>query len=148
MDRPNRHVRRKMRAQAAEIAAGISSRCLDFETGSPVAVTHPRAVAVLRRAFTMMIEQAQPVAIQLSDSEASGFPNWRESSRGMAHSLAVGVDVDGRASYAVRSAKASMEWNGPVSPLASAELAEFEAKDNLTRILMQSGIPGFDPDHG
>ena len=54
----NRQQRRKMQAQAQQTAAVLAGCCADCDSnGKLVAVDHPRAVALLQRAFTVMLQQ-------------------------------------------------------------------------------------------
>lgn len=105
----NRAQRRAMKGKADATAAKLASRCYDFEGGGIVPVTDARAIAALTRAFALMLRcGGKPVALPLSRAEAEGFPRYRNASlSGGVSWLAVGLDRDRRASYALQTAAAA-----------------------------------------
>ena len=133
----NRAQRRAFKRQAAATAALLASRCYDYDQGGAVvAVTHPRAVAALARAFTLLLRfGGAPVAVPLSQAEAEGFPRWRANRipDGVTW-LAVGMDLEGRASYALQAASSP-------APALAHHAAEARALADLARICATRGFP-------
>ena len=105
----NRHQRRAMKRNAAANAAMLARCCFDYDGEAMLAVTDPLAIATLERAFTRMMQAGgEPMAVPLSEAEASAFPLHEGEKRllpGGVTWLAVGVDVSGRAAYAIQCAK-------------------------------------------
>lgn len=138
----NRHQRRANRARAKIVATVLAASCQDFSgDGRRVAVTDPRAVGALRRAFTLMLRQSRPLSMQISEAEAQGFPRWSEGNAGMAHVLAVALDPEGRGSYALRSCGAIDNRTGRACPAVAADLAEQRALEGLAEINRYAGFP-------
>ena len=116
-------------------AAKLASRCYDFHKGAVIPVTDPRAIAALARAFTLLLRSGgEPLAVPLSEAEALGFPNHeRDRVPDGVTWLAVGMDAEGRASYATHSAAA-----------ASKAVAHEVARDlALSRLAGVCATPGF-----
>jgi hypothetical protein len=92
---------------------------IDFLAG-----THPKAVAALTRAFRRLIEAGgKPLAIPVSEAEALGFPERQpDHLPGGVTWLAVGLDVQGRGTYALHSALP--EDKATAHEVALARLAE------------------------
>lgn len=138
----NRSTRRARRARALELASAAAAACYDYtDAGDLVKVTDPRAVAVLRRAFAMVLRTGQPVTLELSEGEASAFPRWTQADAGLSHMLAASVDVQGRCAYALRSAAVVDTDTGVRDPQASAALAEAKARVGLVRGCAFGGFP-------
>ena len=133
----NRAQRRRMKAEAQPAAALMAARCYDFHGGGGlVRITKPKAVAALTRAFALLLRfGGKPVAVPIAKVEAMGFPLWRDASTpdGVTW-LAVGMDPDGRASYALQTA------SSPLKALAH-DAAREKALGNLTQICATAGFP-------
>lgn len=131
-----------MRAKACEAATKAAAQTYDFnEAGQLTRVTDPRAVAVLRRAFTTMIRQGRPLSFQLSEAEAAAFPRWTGRSAGMVHALAVWIDAGGHCAYAIRSVAAVDLMTGEPREMVAAEVAETAARKRLAEITRYGGFP-------
>lgn len=106
---PSRAQRRLLKRKAGETAAKMAACCYDFHGGSLVPVTTPVAVAALTRAFTLLLRAGvQPMALPISEAEALGFPRHaRDRLPDGVTWLAVGLDADGRGTYALQSAASS-----------------------------------------
>ncbi|MDQ2065071.1 hypothetical protein Q9295_01695 [Xinfangfangia sp. CPCC 101601] len=104
----NRNQRRTMKRNAAAQAAKLAACCFDYNGREMLPVTDPVAIAVLERAFTRMLKAGgEPMAVPLSEAEASAFPLHEGEKRllpGGVTWLAVGVDVSGRGTYAMQCA--------------------------------------------
>lgn len=102
----NRAQRRAWKRKAEATGAKLASRCYDFQDGAIVPVADPRAIGALARAFTLLLRNGgQSLAVPLSEAEAEGFPAYaRNRPQGSVTWLAVGMDAEGRASYALHSA--------------------------------------------
>lgn len=71
----NRAQRRAFKHKAQTTAARMAGRCYYFEGPALVHVTDPRAIAALTRAFTISLRfGGKPVALQIGEVEAAGFP--------------------------------------------------------------------------
>lgn len=103
---PNRAQRRAMKRKAPANAAVMAACCFDFLKDGMKPITHPEAVAALTRAFRRLIEAGgKPVALPVTEAEALGFPERKaDHLPGAVTWLAVGLDVQGRGSYALHSA--------------------------------------------
>lgn len=104
--RLTRAQRRAMKSKAPASAAVMAACCFDFLKDGMKPITHPQAVAALTRAFRRMIEAGgKPLAIPVSEAEALGFPERKaDHLPGGVTWLAVGLDVQGRGSYALHTA--------------------------------------------
>ena len=102
----NRAQRRALKHKAETAAARLASQCYDFEGGGLARVTDPAAIAALARAFAHLLRNGgRPLAVPISEAEAAGFPRWTaERVPGGVTWLAVGLDTELRASYALQSA--------------------------------------------
>lgn len=133
----NRAQRRMMKAHAKPAAALMAARCFDFHAGGDlVAITAPLAVAALTRAFTLLLRfGGRPVAVPIAEDEARGFPGWRDdvAPSGVTW-LAVGMDREGRASYALQTA------SSPVLACAH-DAAREKALRNLAQVCATAGFP-------
>ena len=77
----------------------------------------------------------KPVAVPIAEAEARGFPRWRDDvAPGGVTWLAVGVDREGRASYALQTA------SSPFNALAH-ETARDRALKNLAQVCATAGFP-------
>ncbi|NPD15777.1 hypothetical protein HOY34_11245 [Xinfangfangia sp. D13-10-4-6] len=105
----NRNQRRAMKRNAAANAAMLAHCCFDYDGNAMLPVTDPIAIAVLERAFNRIMQAGgEPMAVPLSEAEASAFPRHEGEKRvllGGVTWLAVGVDVSGRAAYSMQCAK-------------------------------------------
>ncbi len=102
----NRAQRRAMKRKAPAHAALMATCCFDFLKDGVQPITDPQAVAALSRAFRRLIEAGgQPLAVPVTEAEALGFPERQaDHLPGAVTWLAVGLDVQGRGSYALHSA--------------------------------------------
>lgn len=98
--------RRLMRRKAGETAARMARCCHDFHGSALVPVTAAPAIAALTRAFTLLLRAGgQSMAVPISEAEALGFPRpARDRPPGAVTWLAVGLDPEGRGTYALHSA--------------------------------------------
>jgi hypothetical protein len=134
----NRAQRRAMKATAQATAAVLAARCYDFHAGGDlVRITAPAAVAALTRALTLLLcFGGKPVAVPIAGAEARGFPRWRDDvAPGGVTWLAVCMDREGRASYALQTA--SSPFNG-----LAHETARERALQNLAKVCATTGFPG------
>ena len=133
----NRAQRRRMKAEAKPAAALMASRCYDFQGGGDlVRITAPQSVAALTRAFALLLRfGGEPVAVPIAKAEAQGFPRWSDAFApdGVTW-LAVGIDREGRASYALQTA------SSPVVACAH-EAAREKALDSLAQVCATAGFP-------
>lgn len=133
----NRAQRRVLKHNAKAAAAQLARRCYDYRAGGGMApVIHPGAVAALTRAFTLLLHRCgEPVAVPIAKVEAEGFPRWPDDVAPVGVTwLAVGVDMEGRASYALQSAA------NPSLDLAH-EAARAKALAELERVCATRGFP-------
>jgi hypothetical protein len=133
--RLTRAQRRAMKSKAPATAAVMAACCFDFLKGGTKPVTHPLAVEALTRAFCRMIEAGgKPLAIPVSEAEALGFPERKaDHLPGGVTWLAVGLDVQGRGSYALHTAQSD---DRPVAHEVARSLA-------LARLAEVCASPGF-----
>lgn len=133
--RLTRAQRRAMKSKAPATAAVMAACCFDFLRDGMKPITHPQAVAALTRAFRRMIEAGgKPVAIPVSEAEALGFPERKaDHLPGGVTWLAVGLDVQGRGSYALHTAQSDAR---PVAHEVARSLA-------LARLAEVCASPGF-----
>lgn len=138
----NRSARRAMRAAATDVAARAAAACYDYTaSGALVRVSDPRAVAVLRRAFAMMLRSGEPVTLQISEAEAASFPRWSGADAGMVHVMAAWIDVDGRCAYHIRSGAMRDPATGETHAALSADLVDALARASLAELCATSGFP-------
>ncbi|WP_149142993.1 hypothetical protein [Gemmobacter caeruleus] len=132
----NREARRAMRRNAPAMADKLAKCCLDFQGAGLVAVTDPKAIAALRRAFRLMIEAGgKPVAVPVSEQEAEGFPHHAASRiEGGVSWLAVGLDPSRRGAYALQSATSNVR-------AAAHDAAKEKALAKLALICASRGFP-------
>jgi len=99
--------RRMMRACAKTAAPILARGCIDHnaKSGDRTPITDPLAIEALQRAFhRLLIEGGSIQVMALSDKTASAFPT-HDLTVTPAHAkawLAVGLDVDGRGTFALR----------------------------------------------
>lgn len=106
----NRAARRKLAAQAPHLSRIMAASALDLTARKPVPVSQGPALLALERGFRLLLRTRQngPVAIPLSQAEATAFPNPTDPGlvRRGASWLAVGLDPDGRGCWAVETVAA------------------------------------------
>lgn len=133
----NRAQRRAMKATAQAAATLMAAHCYDFEGGGNlVRIDAPHAVAALTRAFVLLLRcGGKPVVVPIAKAEAQGFPRWSDALApdGVTW-LAVGMDREGRASYALQTA------SSPFNPFAH-EAAREMALQNLAHVCATAGFP-------
>jgi len=102
----NRRERRKSRATAKAVAAVFARHCADYDAEGKLAkVRHPRAVALLERAFTVMLQNnCEPHVIQITQDDARAFPSGNKSKvpDNCSSWLGVALDVESRGTYSLR----------------------------------------------
>lgn len=132
----NRAQRRRMQHRAGDAAAKLASRCYDFHGSAILPVTDARAIAALTRAFTLLLRSGlQPVAVPISEAEAMAFPNHQCTCLpGGVSWLAVGIDVEWRASYALQSAAGA-------DRALTHEIARERALSRLAGLCATPGFP-------
>lgn len=98
--------RRLMKRKAGETAACMARCCHDFHGSAMVPITAAPAIAALTHAFTLLLHAGgRSMAVPISESEALGFPRpARDRPPGAVTWLAVGLDPEGRGTYALHSA--------------------------------------------
>lgn len=135
----NRAQRRVLKRKAPSSAALMAACCFDFLKDGMKPITHPLAVAALTRAFRRLIEAGgQPVAMPVSEAEVLGFPERKaDHLPGGVTWLAVGLDVQGRGSYALHTAKSE-------DRATAHDVARTLALARLTEVC---AIPGFPSAH-
>lgn len=134
--RLTRAQRRAMKSKAPATAAVMAACCFDFLKDGMKPITHPHAVAALTRAFRRMIEAGgKPVAIPVSEAEALGFPERKaDHLPGGVTWLAVGLDVQGRGTYALHSAESE-------DKATAHEVARTLALARLAEVCATAGFP-------
>ena len=123
----NRAQRRAARAHARKAAARF------YETtpsGTLARVTHPTQ-AILAVAFEAVLIEWQPGFRQFTEDEARAFRSWTPEAEGLAHVLAIGIDIGGHLT----------------SSLVSAGLAEEATAVAFERLLRSCAIDGFATTH-
>ena len=132
----NRAQRRAFKHKAQTTAARMAGRCYDFEGPALVHVTDPRAIAALTRAFTISLRfGGKPVALQIGEVEATGFPRWlADHVPGGVTWLAAGLDTEGRASYSLQSAASE-------DRIQAHETARDQALARLAGVCSTAGFP-------
>lgn len=137
----NRAERRKARATAGKVAGIFARCCADYDrTGKQQKVTHPRAIALLERAFTVMLQNGgEPHTIELTQKDAATFPRGADTKapEDCPSWLAVGVDREGRGTYTLRHSKVF----GPDTHTAK-RIAIAEAQADLAKHTAYPGFPG------
>ena len=103
----NRAQRRAIARRADDTAAVMAAACYDFEGGGLVRITDLNAQAALRRGFAALLKAGgNPQATPLTQAEAEGFPRHKDNPLpGGVTWLAVGLDPDTRATYALQTAR-------------------------------------------
>jgi hypothetical protein len=131
----NREYRRRLAAKAPALARLAAACCFDSGPAGLRAVIHPKAMSALTRAFERMLKAGgQPMAFPVAEDVASTFPAYRPLPIGGAvHALAVGLDIDGRAAYALQSAA------GP----QRADVHEMATSLALARLEASCRVSGF-----
>jgi hypothetical protein len=100
----NRQQRRAARAVSDAAAIEMAANSFDYTPdGRLVKVTHPKAVAALRRAYSVMMDnKCAPLATRISPEAAAKFPRAKRPLEGVKSYLAVGLDPEGRGAYSLR----------------------------------------------
>jgi hypothetical protein len=134
----SRAQRRAMKRKAPANAAFMAACCFDFLKDGMKPITAPQAIAALTRAFRRLIEAGgQPVAVPVTEAEALGFPERQaDHLQGAVTWLAVGLDVQGRGSYALHSALSPdrATAHDVARTLALAQLAEVCAYPGFPKV--------------
>jgi len=101
----NRQQRRAVKAVAEGAAEELSRLAYDYTPqGQLVRVTHPKAVAALKRAFLLMIDNGcKPQVTRIAPDTAEAFPRATRPPEGVSCYLAVGLDPDARGTYSLRN---------------------------------------------
>ncbi|MDH2327835.1 hypothetical protein QCN27_13270 [Cereibacter sp. SYSU M97828] len=103
-----RNQRRSLKRNAGGNAALLAECCFDYRGSNLTPVSDPIAVDALKRAFTLMLKAGgEPMAVPIANMEASAFPRYKDHGlllNGVTW-LAVGLDVSGRATYAIQTAQ-------------------------------------------
>ncbi len=136
----NRQQRRKMSAQHKVTAALLARCCFDYDPeGNLIAVKHPRAVALLDKAFSVMLQNnLEPHVIQISQKDARTFPRGdsKKAPDECPSWLGVAVDVAGRGTYSLRYCRV------PGAPAAlEKQIAIAETKMHLSEHSRTAGFP-------
>ncbi len=102
----NREQSRRVSANAPALARLAAACSFDSGPHGLMAVTRPKAMVALTRAFERMVKAgSQPMAFPVGENVTSAVPASRPMPLpGALHALAVGLDIDGRAVYALQSA--------------------------------------------
>lgn len=129
--RPTRKEAKVSATQAARLAYGRDT------AGKLARVKDPKSQGALARAFAQLIMQGgEPFAMQISASEAAGFPSHTPVEGGT-YALAVGMDLNKAATFSTAGAAAACD-DGPVD---ATLIAETLAMMGLQRALQMTGIP-------
>jgi len=134
----NRKLKRTIKANAAKIGAQMARTCLDYTpSGAVVRVLDLRAVTVLERAFTaMLLGGCEPLTMQIAPEVAAAFPRSSTAPNATARPwLAVGIDMQGRGTYALR-------WMHIVAPNGADQRA-FAELAMLAELSCETGRVGF-----
>ena len=132
----NRQTRRMMQVEAVNLGRKLAASCLDYSPdGGLVRVVDIRAVRVLERAFTLLLWRGcKPLVVQIAAADAAAFPR-RDGVPQVAEAtpwLAVGMDGQGRANYALRwlwiDGKALADEQGIAELAMLAELSRETAR--------------------
>jgi hypothetical protein len=136
----NRAQRRKMRKAADTVAARFASACYDYTPkGRLVRVTHPRAVALLEKAFAHMLRTgAASHVVKLTQQDGSTFPRGTHNALPYPapYWLAVGLDREGRGTYALEQ----IDIRG-ADAVTERRLAEAQVLARLARHTCYAGFP-------
>jgi hypothetical protein len=121
---------------AREQAAKLAADCYDINGNTVVRVENPKAVGLLRQAFTTLLRRrGRPVTMSVASDVAQAFPrNARRALPAGTWCLAVGVGRDGRACYSLQSAQHP-------SPEIAEHAARCMALAKLEAIGMNDGFP-------
>lgn len=137
----NRNMRRKLAANAEALSALMAASCLGYSrAGALGPIKDAGAGKVLESAFAAMLRQGgDPFVIQIGNEVANGFPFQSRPDgifAGLAKAwLAVGIDREGRGTYAMRR----LVITG-VSEADERDMAEVAMLGELAREL---NVPGF-----
>lgn len=134
----SRAERRATKARAKELAAKFAAKTYDYDAaGALIRVENPKAIGVLRRAFTHLFERGgAPYAMQITRAEAAAFPR-PDAPESVSHAIAVGLDVTQRATYSL--AWASFYVDG--IRVDATPLAEVKALNSLSHGMSMAGFP-------
>lgn len=126
------------RNQAKAAAAMLAGVVYDRDpAGKLVQVTNTKARDLLARAFAQLILRGgKPFAMQISASEAAAFPSHTPVAGG-SYALAVGFDLQDRATFSTAGAAAVCDDR----PVDAALVAEHVAMMGLVRGQQIVGIP-------
>ena len=142
----NRAQRRAMKRKAPAHAAFMATCCFDFLKDGVQPISAPQAVAALSRAFRRLIEAGGlPLAVPVTEAEALGFPERQvDHLPGAVTWLAVGLDVQGRGSYALHSALATNRAiaHDAARTLALAQQAEVCAYPGFPKVAAPKATGG------
>lgn len=142
----NRAIRLRMRRRAAEMARDyVTSGIVIAGLGGGVArLEHPTGRRIVREElFRMMRDNGRPRLRLLDQDEARCFPFMREPLEGAAAWLAVGLDVDGRATVLTRWLPAASVGDGePALAMRLALLGALEAERGRSGLPMPSEMAG------
>lgn len=134
----NRAARRQMRACVRTAAAVLARCCIDRNprTGRHVTVSAPRAVQALERAFALLLtEGGKPQVLRLTDEAAAAFPAHDPAiiPPGARPFIAVGLDVDGRATFTLRHIVVGNAADATTERRAAEALMRAELAPSLAR---------------
>lgn len=138
----NRQARRQLAANADTLSVLMAATCLGYAPGKATAlVRNARAVQVLQAAFAKMMRGGgEPQVVQIAKEVADAFPLQRKGDVDFADLakawLAVGIDREGRGTYAMRR----LVIRG-VSPTEERDIAEVAMLGELARELNMPGFP-------
>jgi hypothetical protein len=135
----SRDKRPRMAAEAKALSLRLSRTVMDYDArGSLVRVSDPRAQALLRRAFELLLRAGgKPQVLQMAEAEAAAFPRGRAApAPGATPWLAVGVDAAGMATYCLRWAY--VQHLEPEARRACVEVAMLEV---LAQAWSDPGFP-------
>ncbi|WP_374300956.1 hypothetical protein [Paracoccus sp. (in: a-proteobacteria)] len=129
---------RLSRKQAKATARVIAAATYDTDSdGKLVRVADQKAVGLLERAFTQLfLRRGKPFSMQISASEAAAFPSHVPVAGG-SYALAVGFDVETRATFSMAGAAAVCGDR----PVEAADIARHIAMAGLARGMQSAGIP-------
>jgi hypothetical protein len=142
----NRALRLRLRRRAAEmareyVASGIVIAGL---CGGVARLEHPTARRIVREElFRMMRDAGRPRLRRLDQDEAQCFPFMREPVAGAVPWLAVGLDVDGRATVLTRWLPAASAGDGEAAcAMRLALLAALDAERGRSGLPMPREMEG------
>ena len=136
----NRQQRRRLGAQHKVTAATLARCCFDYDaSGRRIAVEQPRAVALLEKAFSVMLQNnLEPHVIQISQADARTFPRGDacDAPSDCPSWLGVAVDVAGCGTYSLRHCRV------PGAPAGlEKQIAIEETKMHLAEHTRRAGFP-------